>query len=397
MHRLTATHTEEEGPTELYDGGGLWLHISECNARHWVFRYRRDGTDKEIGLGDLTDVTINEARKLASIYGAMKTKGIDPKYHHKAEQQTDASIWTFDKCAEAYIEAKSHEWKSEKHLAQWRATIKTYCNPAFGQLPVDQIDIDLVLEIIEPIWYTKTETASRVRGRMESILFWAIMRGYHPGPNPAIWRGFIEHLLPQKSRIAQPRHHPAMPCQHVSAFMRELEANNSISAQALQFLILTATRTGEVIGASWNEIDAQTGIWAVPAERMKTKREHRVPLSTHALALLDNLPTTAGWLFPSPRHGKHISNMAMLKYMRDAGYGIKGNRGPYVPHGFRSTFRGWCAEQTDYPRELAESALAHVLKNKVEAAYQRSDLLEKRRPLMQLWSEYCYDKPPQQP
>jgi len=333
---------------------------------------------------------MQEARKLADIYRAMKAKGIDPKYHYKAEQRIDAHVWTFDRCAEAYIEAKSHEWKNEKHAAQWRATIKTYCSPVFGQLPVDQIDVDLVLEVIEPIWYTKTETASRIRGRIENILSWAIVRGHHGGPNPAIWRGYIEHLLPKKTKIAQPRHHPAMPYQNIGAFISELKLRNSTSAQALLFLILTASRTGEVIGARWNEMDMQSGIWTIPADRMKAKREHRVPLSHQTLTLLDSLPTKEGWLFPSPHYGKHISNMAMLKYMRDMGYGVKGHRGPYVPHGFRSTFRDWCAEQTDFPRELAESALAHVLRNKVEAAYQRSDLLEKRRPLMQAWADYCF-------
>jgi integrase len=261
----------------------------------------------------------------------------------------------------------------------------------FGQLPVDQIDVDLVMEVIEPIWYTKTETASRIRGRIENIISWAIVRGLHSGPNPAIWRGYIEHLLPNKSKITQPRHHPAMPYQDIGAFVNELKYKNSTSAQALLFLILTASRTGEVISARWNEIDVEARTWTIPAERMKAKREQRTPLSTHALALLDRLPTTEGWLFPSPNRGTHISNMAMLKYMRDMGYGVNGHRGPYVPHGFRSTFRDWCAEQTDFSRELAESALAHVFQNKVEAAYQRSDLLEKRRPLMQAWADYCFD------
>ncbi|WP_456374140.1 tyrosine-type recombinase/integrase, partial [Thiolapillus sp.] len=386
---------DKEGPARLYDGGGLWLYIAEDHSRQWVFQYRINGTENQIELGSPPKVTLQDARKQAGIYRSMKARGIDPIHHHKAEQQNDATLWTFDRCAEAYIEAKAYEWTSKKHAAQWRATIKTYCSPVFGQLPVDQIDVDLVLEVIEPLWYTKTETASRIRGRIENILSWAIVRGYHPGPNPAIWRGFIEHLLPNKNKIIRSRHHPSMPHRHISAFMHDLQSANSISAQALQFLILTAARTGEVIGASWPEIDLQARIWTIPANRMKAKRKHRVPLSSHAITLLDNLPTKEGWLFPSTYPGRHISNMAMLKYMRDKGYGIKGSRGPYVPHGFRSTFRDWCAEKTDFPRELAEAALAHTLRNKVEAAYQRSDLLEKRRPLMQAWADYCCDKPSQ--
>ena len=389
-YRLTTNNMDKDGPARLYDGGGLWLIISKDNSRRWVYRYRFNGTDQEIDLGSPPNITVQNARKQSATYRAMKARGVDPKYHDKTEEQDDAGIWTFNRCAEAYIEAKSHEWKSKKHAEQWRATIKTYCSPVFGQLPVDQIDVELVLEVIEPIWYTKTETASRLRGRIENILSWAIVHGYHDGPNPAIWRGYIEHLLPNKSKIAQPRHHPAMPYQEISTFIDTLKTRNSTSSLALQFLILTATRTGEVIGGSWEEIDTQAGIWVIPANRMKAKRKHRVPLSTQALSLLDKLPTRKGWLFPSIRHGKHISNMAMLKFMRDLGYGTKGSRGPYVPHGFRSTFRDWCAEQTDFPRELAESALAHVLRNKVEAAYQRSDLLEKRRPLMQAWANYCY-------
>ncbi len=393
-YQLTTKNMDENGPARLYDGGGLWLFISDNNTRHWVFQYRISGMENEIDLGSPPKVTLHQAREQAKLYRALKTRGIDPKHQHEAEQQSDAGIWTFDRCAEAYIEAKSHEWTSKKHAQQWRATIRTYCSPVFGQLPVDQIDVDLVLEVIDPIWCTKTETASRVRGRIENILSWAIVRGFHEGPNPAIWRGFIEHVLPSKNKIAQSRHHPAMPHHRVAAFMEELVSKTSISALALQFLILTAARTGEVIGASWSEIDRQTQTWIIPASRMKAKRKHRVSLSSRALALLDNLPATDGWLFPSLRKDRHISNMAMLKLMRDMGYGVKGNRGPYVPHGFRSTFRDWCAERTDYPRELAESALAHVLKNKVEAAYQRSDLLEKRRPLMHDWADYCFTATP---
>lgn len=374
-----------------FDGSGLRLQVTKAGGKTWLFRFQLKGKTREMGLGSFKDVSLKEARKKASQARALLQQGIDPIAHRKASKHknTDASTWTFDKCAKAYIQAKSHEWTNEKHIEQWHNTIQQYCNPVFGDLPVNQIDTGLVMQVIEPIWYTKTETASRVRGRIENILSWATVRGYREGINPALWRGHIEHLLPQRNKIQKPKHHPAMTYQDIGAFMAELKSKTSISAKALQFAILTATRTAEVIGASWEEIDMAAGIWTIPADRMKAKRLHRVPLSRQALELLDSLPMKDGWLWPSVRYHQHISNMAMLKLMRGMGYGVKGERGPYVPHGFRSTFRDWCAEQTSYPRELAESALAHVLADKTEAAYQRGDMLEKRRRLMQAWADYC--------
>ncbi len=260
--------------------------------------------------------------------------------------------------------------------------MKQYCSPIFGNLPVSAVDTGLVMQVIEPMWQTRTETASRVRGRIENILSWAIVRGYREGPNPAIWRGHISTLLPERNKVQKVRHHPAMKYQDVAAFMKEIKPKISISAKALQFTILTASRTIEIIGARREEIDGN--IWTIPLERMKAKREHRVPLSTQALELLDSLPVTEGWLFPSIRYHKPISNMAMLKFLK-----TDMQRPSLTVHGFRSSFRDWCAEQTNYPRELAEASLAHVLTDKTEAAYQRGDMLEKRRRLMQAWADYC--------
>lgn len=385
-NRLKAGHLIKKGPAKLCDGGNLWLYITPTHARRWVFRYRFNGKDSEIGLGGLTSVSMEEARELAGQYRALKKKGIDPKHHKQARASKD--VWTFDKCTAAYIKAQAPGWSNEKHVEQWRSTIKDYCSPVFGAMPVGQVDTALVMQVIEPLWYEITETASRVRGRIESILSWAIVRGYREGPNPAVWRGHISMLLPQRNKIQKPKHHPAMPYPELAAFMVELKAKTGMAAQALQFAILTATRTSEVIGATWDEIDGN--VWTIPAERMKSKRQHRVPLTEQAVSLLDGLPSRTGWLFPSIQHRKHISNMAMLQLMRGMEYGIQGKRGHYVPHGFRSSFRDWAAEQTNYPRELAESALAHVLADKTEAAYQRSDMLEKRSKLMQAWADYCH-------
>ena len=383
-NRLTAGHLKKNGPAKLCDGGGLWLYITANNSRSWVFRYRFNGKDYEMGLGGLSETPMEKARKQATNYREMKKHGIDPIHHKKAKQLGDANIWTSDKCAKAYIKAHSPAWTNEKHIEQWRNTLESYCSPVFGAMPVDQIDTGLVMQVIEPLWTTRTETASRVRGRIENILSWAIVRGYREGPNPALWRGHLAMLLPQRNKVQEPKHHPAMPYQNISEFMAMLKPKTSISALALQFTILTAARTGEVIAASWDEFDLQTGIWTIPGARMKSKREHRVPLPGQAIALLENLPSKEGWLFPSIQYGKHISNMAMLNMLK------RDMKHPSLTvHGFRSSFRDWCAEQTNYPRELAESALAHVLTDKTEAAYRRGDMLEKRRLLMQSWADYC--------
>ena len=259
-----------------------------------------------------------------------------------------------------------------------------------GSKRVDIIVTEDVLKILTPIWTTKTETAKRVQGRVENILDYAAAHKYRDPLNPARWRGHLDKLLPKPARVKQVTHHPAMPHTEVPAFMAELSDNSSVSALALRFLILTATRTNEVLHAQWQEIDREPAVWAIPADRMKTRREHRVPLSDAAIAVLQALPCLEGnpYLFPGARHGHPLSNMALLLLMRGMGYGASGERGHYVPHGFRSSFRDWSGEVSSFPRDVAEMALAHVIENKVEAAYRRGDLFAKRRKMMQEWADY---------
>ena len=270
------------------------------------------------------------------------------------------------------------------------STLKTYARAEIGSKRVDAVATEDILKILSPIWATKTETAKRVQGRIENILDYAAAHKYRDPLNPARWRGHLDKLLPKPSRVKKVSHHPAMPHTEVPAFMVELLGNGSVSALALRLLILTATRTNEVLQAQWPEIDLQAAVWTVPAARMKTRREHRVPLSDAAMTILEALPRIEGnpYLFPGARHGRPLSNMALLQLMRGMGYGVAGDRGDYVPHGFRSSFRDWSGEVSSFPRDVAEMALAHVIENKVEAAYRRGDLFAKRRKMMQEWADY---------
>ena len=301
-----------------------------------------------------------------------------------SEREEDARALTFEQCATAYIEAHRDGWKNLKHASQWQNTLKQYAYPVFGPLPVRSIDTGLVLKVIEPIWKTKTETASRVRGRIENILDWATVRGYRQGENPARWRGHLDKTLPKRSKVQKVNHHPAMPYESIGPFMKALRSRSDLSASALEFIILTAARTGEVLGAIWSEFDLNNGIWTIPAERMKADAEHRVPLSDAALSIVMQLTRIEGndFIFPGGKPGRPLSNMACLKLLERMG------NNDITVHGFRSTFRDWAAEQTAFPREVAERALAHTLSDKTEAAYQRRDLFDKRRQLMAAWSEF---------
>jgi integrase len=290
----------------------------------------------------------------------------------------------FRVCAEKHIAAHEAGWRNPKHRDQWKNPLAAYVYPVIGDLPVGEIDTGLVLKILEPIWTSKTETAGRVRGRLESVLDWAAARGYRGGENPARWRGHLDKLLPARTKVAKVRHHPAMPYAEMPSFMAELRDCSVISARALECAILTAARTGEVIGAQWSEIDLGAGIWTIPAERMKVGREHRVPLSDRAVEVLSQLPREAEWVFPGGRAGKPLSNMALLEVMR----GMRPDDG-FVPHGFRSTFRDWASERTAFPHEVCEMALAHTIPNKVESAYRRGDLFDKRQRLMAEWVRYA--------
>ncbi|MCC7253177.1 MAG: integrase arm-type DNA-binding domain-containing protein [Hyphomicrobium sp.] len=376
-------------PGRYADGHGLYLQVSQWGTKAWIFRFMKNGRARHMGLGPLHTLTLQEARERARKARQALLDGIDPIEDRTslrlAARAEAAKRMTFKEAAEKYIAAHRAGWKNEKHADQWEATLSTYAYPVIGNLSVADIEIGHITRILEPIWTEKTETASRVRGRIEAVLDWASVRGHRTGENPARWRGHLEKILPSKTKVRAVRHMPAMPYAEVGAFVRELRDVNSISAQALEFTILTACRTAEVTDARWDEIDFAKKIWTVPGERTKSGRPHRVPLSPRAIEILKTVPRIKGnpFVFHGAREGQHLSNMAMLEALRE-----RRDR-TFTVHGFRSTFRDWAAEQTNFPREIAEAALAHVLGDKTEAAYQRGDLLEKRRKLMEAWAGFC--------
>jgi integrase len=389
IERLTALSVSKAKKRGyLADGGGLYLQVSLSGAKSWVFRYRDNGHLREMGLGPVHTVSLAKARERARDCRGLRLNDVDPIAERQAgrlKAKLDASrAMTFKQCAEVYIAAHQASWKNKKHAAQWPSTLATYAYPIFGGLPVQSIDVGLVTKALEPIWNTKTETASRLRGRIETVLDWATARGYRQGDNPARWRGHLDKLLPGRAKVQKVEHHAALPYAEIGAFMSDLRDQGGTAALALEFLILTAARTGEVIGAQWAEIDLGAGVWTVPAERMKAGKEHRVPLSKPALAALARLPRSDGTVhvFPGGKAGKPLSNMAMLKLLARMDRDL-------TVHGFRSTFRDWAAERTNFPREVAEQALAHSLTDKVEAAYRRGDLFEKRRQLIEAWGRIC--------
>ena len=388
-HRTVAS-TDKIG---LYaDGGGLYLQVSRFETKSWVFRFTMNGRAREMGLGALHTVTLAEARQAAEQCRKLVREGIDPIEERKAERLRrwldSAKTMTFKSCAEAYIKVQSSSWSNIKHAAQWRSTLETYAYPVLGDLPVQAIDIGLVLKVVEPIWSTKTETASRVRGRIESILDWAAVRGYRDDDNPARWKGRLDKVLPAGSKVRRVAHHAALPYDQMGTFMEELRRRESVAARGLEFLILTAARTGEVINAQWDEVDLEKALWVVPADRMKGCREHRVPLSDDAVNVLHAIAKvrTSDFIFPGAKTNRPLSNMAFLQQLK------RMKRDDLTAHGFRSSFRDWAAERTAYPAEVAEMALAHAVGDKVEAAYRRGDLFEKRRKLMEAWAEFCAQK-----
>lgn len=369
-------------------GHGCYLQIAGENGRSWVFRYQKGGKARHIGLGPTTEVTLAQARnKAIDLRRMLRDEGIDPLENRaaiRARAALDASLAaakgvTFKECAERYIASHEAAWRNPVHRKQWRSTLATYVYPIFGTVPIGAIDTALVTKALEAIWATKPETAGRVRGRIESILDWAKAREYRKGENPARWRGHLDKLLPNRRKVRRVVHHAALPYAELPAFMVELRKREALAARALEFAILTAGRTGEVLGARWSEI--QDKVWIIPPERMKAAQEHRVPLSERALELLRDLPRENEFLFPSG--GNPLSNMAMLSVLR------RMERGDLTAHGFRSTFRDWVAERTNYQREVAEAALAHTIENRVEAAYRRGDLFEKRARLMGEWATFC--------
>jgi integrase len=373
------------------DGGQLYVQVSRAGSKSWLFRFARQGRERWMGLGPYPDVSLAEARQKAFDARRLLRDGLDPiearRGARMAARLEEARSLTFKDCAERYIAAHEAGWRNAKHRAQWRSTLGTYAYPELGDLSVAAIDTALVMKTLEPIWQAKPETADRLRGRIEAVLDWAAARNYRTGDNPARWRGHLDKLLPARRRLARVKHHAALPSRDLPAFMVELRNQAGVSARALEFAILTAARTGEVIGAIWGEIDMGEKVWTVPAERMKGGRTHRVPLCERTVEILDTLPRGGDSVFGGTRARKPLSQMALLMTLR------RMKRDDLTVHGFRSTFRDWAAECTSFPREVAEAALAHVISDKVEAAYRRGDLFERRRQLMEAWSRYCASRP----
>jgi integrase len=368
------------------DGHGLYLSISENGGRRWMFLYRRDGKMREMGLGSAQTVSLAEARELADQQRRLLRQGLDPinaRKERKASEAKAAKGPTFAECAAEYISKHAPSWRNPKHRQQWTNTLKTYANPIIGAIDVADVDIDRILKVLEPIWTAKTETASRVRGRIEAVLDWAAVQKYRSSDNPARWRGHLDKALPAPRKVAKVTHHAALPYADIPAFMKALRGREGMGAIALEFAILTAARTGEVIGAKWDEFNLEGKVWTVPKERMKTGAEHRVPLSPRCIEILEALPHISDYVFPGNKADKPLSNMTLLATLS------RMDRDDLTTHGFRSTFRDWAAETTEYPNEVVEMALAHTIKNQAEAAYRRGDMLERRRGLMDDWDTYC--------
>jgi len=390
IHKLSARTVESKRKPGLYgDGGGLYLQVGPSGSKAWLFRFMLRGRAREMGLGSLNAVSLQDARERALRCRKQLASGIDPIEARGAERLQErldaAKAITFRECAAAYIEAHKVAWRNGKHAEQWKNTLNTYAGPVIGDLAVQGVDTDLVLRVIEPIWKDKPETASRVRGRIEAVLDWAKARGLRTGENPARWRGHLDQLLPKRSKVRLVEHHAALPYLDIGAFVAKLRGQQGVAARTLEFTILTAARTQEVLGATWAEIDMERRTWTIPAARMKGHREHRVPLSDRALEILEQMREAkqSDYVFPGGKEKEPLSNAAMLALVQR-----RMGHADLTIHGFRSTFRDWTAEQSNFPREVAEAALAHAVANKAEAAYQRGDLFEKRRKLMTAWSDY---------
>jgi integrase len=384
INRLKPLQIERQSkPGRYSDGGGLYLVVGKTGAKSWAFLYMRDGKRRELGLGALADVPVADARTKAAALRAVLDKGGDPQTERDRQRIEATPPCTFKKAAVDYIAAHKPGWHNAKHAQQWENTLETYAYPEIGALAVSAVDVPDVLKVLKPIWTTKPETASRLRGRIEAVLDYAKAHKWRSGDNPARWKGTLDHLLPARSKLRRVEHHAAMPYADVPAFMAALAQQPGTAALALRLAILTAARTGEVTGARWPEVDTEAAAWTVPADRMKGGREHRVPLNAPAAELLEGLSRTGEHVFPGLKDGEPLSNMAMLMLLRRMK--VEGA----TVHGFRSAFRDWAAEQTGFSREVIEAALAHANGDKVEAAYLRTDHFEKRRLLMEEWGRFC--------
>jgi integrase len=403
VDRLTEKQVKNAKPDKgnfvirLADGGGLYLQATRSRTgehinRNWVFRYERDSERHDMGIGSLHDVGLAAARRKAKeLRERLVLDGVDPLVARNQERATRRTIaqearaekakaLTFKECVDKYLSVHGGKWKNHKHATQWRATLETYAYPVIGDLNVADVDEGHLVRILQPIWRKIPETASRVRQRIEAVLGWATVSKFRTGDNPARWRNHLQTLLGGAQKANG--HHAALPFNEAPAFMAELRARKSLSASALEFAVLTAARTGEVIGAHWSEINLKQNEWCIPAERMKAGREHRVPLSDRAVEILKAQKSRSGdFVFGSEVNGRPLSNMAMLELLR-------GMRPGTTVHGFRSVFRDWAAERTNFPNHVVEKALAHVVGDKVEAAYRRGDLFLKRRKLMEAWEGF---------
>lgn len=379
LNKLSAVQVAKlKAPGRHSDGGGLYLFIDDSGRRRWIFMYTRSGKRTELGIGSARDLSLANARAEAAAFRAVLASGRDPK----AERTKDDGVPTFGQSADTYVEAMRPSWRNEKHAAQWVMTLTKYAAPIRSKA-VDEIATQDVLDVLQPLWQRTPETAERLRGRIENVLDAAKARGHRSGENPARWRGHLDQLLPKRQRLSR-GHHKALTYDALPAFMTDLRSRDAVASRALEFLILTAARSGEVLGAQAGEIDLEKKVWTIPAERMKAGREHRVPLAPRAVEIVTKMQALGRppFLFPGPKPKSPLSSMAMAMLLRRM-------KSDVTVHGFRSTFRDWASETTGFPHEVCEMALAHTISNKAEAAYRRGDLFDKRRKLMEVWATYC--------
>jgi len=390
-------HPGDVGNVAYAVGGvaGLYLQITPNGARSWLLRYVSDGSRRSMGLGPFPEVSLARAREKARDAREMIRAGGDPLREKRAAQEARRAQITFADAAEETVKAKEGGFRNEKHKKQWRSTLETYAAPVLGDMPVADIGVDHIKKVLEPIWTTKTETATRLRGRIEAVLAWATVHGHRTGDNPARWKGNLDAVLPKPKKGSAVEHHPALKIGEAATWFADLKKRNGFASRALEFAALTAARSGEVREATWDEFDLTAGVWTIPAGRMKAVREHRVPLSEAAKTLLEGMDRMGNnpFVFPAARGGA-LSDMALSACMRrinearEGGYIDDRSKRPAVPHGLRSTFRDWAAERTEYPSEMAEMALAHQVGSAVERAYRRSDMMDKRRAMMEDWAKF---------
>jgi integrase len=381
-----------KGEQTLHDGGGLYLKIGPTGGKSWVFRYYSQKKERRMGLGAYPELSLADAREVVARHRRIKSQGVDPQEERKSGIRDQAAAQdkdkTFTQCADLYIQAHEPEWDGKDYAKRWHRSLEMYAYQVIGNLSLRDITTDHVVEILSPIWVNKNTTADRLRGRIEKIFDWGRVRGIVNGQNPALWRGHLQHLLPKKSRIAVKKHHPALPFTNINSFMLALREGRDMKSRMLEFLILTAARTAEVRGARWDEIDGN--VWTIPASRMKAKRIHRVPLSDRAMTIIEGQRSTrrSDLIFPGRQLSKPVGRNALSDLTKGMGF-TDSNKRLAVPHGFRSTFRDWASETKPDSHDLAEMALAHSITNQVEASYRHGDLLERRKPLMQDWADFC--------